>query len=263
MSQNKSTISPESAAFRKKRLAIGAASVLTAGALLGVGAQGATAAPLNASSDTESTSSSSEHATSDGHILASLKKELRADLSEGKDAGEKAQNVAETLAGHPVLFESLPANLQTDLTELKDASATDRTAVAETITATAVDGGYGELVQKLALKIEEDPTHPLAGLRAAIQGDLAHDNTAGPSVEKIVTTLLDTPALFDKLPTELQTDLTAVKDAPDADRAAALQEVQSSALNGDYGQFIQTVAERLVSGTDAKAGAHAEAETGN
>lgn len=242
--QNK--ISPESAAFRKKRLAVGAASVLTAGALLGVGAQGANAAPLNASSDTESSSSSSVHATSDGRIVASLKKELRVDLSEGQDAGEKAQNVAETLAGHPVLFESLPAQLQADLTTLKDASAADRTAVAETITTTAADGGYGKQVQKLALRIQEDPAHPLAGLRAAIQGDLAKGREAARSVEKIATTLIDTPALFEKLPAALQTDLTAVKDASDADRAAALQEVQSSALNGEYGQVVQSIAERIL-----------------
>ena len=242
--QNK--ISPESAAFRRKRLAIGAASVLTAGALLGVGAQGATAAPLNASADSESSSSSSVHAGSDGRILASLKKELRVDLSEGQDAGEKAQNVAETLAGHPVLFESLPAQLQTDLTTLKDASAADRTAIAETITTTAAEGGYGEKVQKLALRIQEDPTHPLAGLRAAIQGDLPQAHEEARSLEKIATTLLDTPALFEKLPAELQTDLTAVKDASEADRAAALQEVRSSALNGEYGQTVQTIAERML-----------------
>ena len=242
--QNK--ISPESAAFRKKRLAIGAASVLTAGALLGVGTQGANAAPLNASADTESSSSSSAHATSDGHILASLKSELRVDLAEGQDTGEKAQNIAETLAGHPVLFGSLPAQLQTDLTTLKDAAAADRTAIAETITTTAAEGGYGEKVQKLALKIQEDPTHPLAGLRAAIQGDLGQARAAGQSVEKIATTLLDNPALFEKLPAELQTDLTAVQDASDADRAAALQEVESSALDGEYGEVVQTIAERIL-----------------
>ena len=242
--QNK--ISPESAAFRKKRLAIGAASVLTAGALLGVGAQGAAASPLAASGETESSSSSSVHSTSDGRILASLKKDLRIDLSEGQDAGEKAQNVAETLAGHPVLFETLPAQLQTDLTALKDASAADRTAIAETISTTAAEGGYGEKVQKLALKIQEDPAHPLAGLRAAIQGDLPQAREAARSLEEIATTLLDTPALFEKLPAELQTDLTAVKDASDADRAAALQEVESSALNGDYGQTVQTIAERML-----------------
>ena len=242
--QNKT--SPESAAFRKKRLAIGAASVLTAGALLGVGAQGATAAPLDASADTESSSSSSVHATSDGRILASLKKELRVDLSEGQDAGEKAQNVAETLAGHQVLFESLPAQLQTDLTTLKDASAADRTAIAETISTTAAEGGYGEPVQKLALRIQEDPAHPLAGLRAAIQGDLPQAREAARSLEKIATMLLDTPALFEKLPAELQADLTAVKDASDADRAAALQEVENSARNGEYGQVVQTIAERIL-----------------
>lgn len=243
--QNK--ISPESAAFRKKRLAIGAASVLTAGALLGVGAQGANATPLNASADTDSSSSSSAHATPGGHILASLKAELRADLSEGRDAGEKAQNIAETLAGHPVLFESLPAQLQTDLTTLKDASAADRTAITETVTTTAAEGGYGEKVQKLALKIQENPAHPLAGLRSAIQGDLTQAREVGQSVEKIATQLLDTPALFDKLPAALQTDLTAVKDASEADRAAALQEIETSALAGGYGQFIQTLAERILS----------------
>lgn len=260
---NKNTIFTGASASRTKRMAVGAASVLTAGALLGVGTQGATAAPLHASSDTESSSSSSVHAGARGALLAALKLELRADLSEGTDIGDKAQNVAETLSGHAALFERLPENLQTDLTSLKDASEADRTALATTITATALAGGYGDQVKEFAQEIQADPTHPLDGLRTVLQGDQSEDGAKGQSVEKIAQKLLDNPVLFEKLPESLQTDLTTVKDASDADRPAALQNVEASALAGDYGKVVQTIAERILSGTHAKGGAHAEVETGN
>lgn len=260
---NTNQTSTGTAAFRKKRVAIGAASVLTAGALLGVGAQGATAAPLKASSDTESSSSPSAHATTRGTGFATLKQELRADLSEGTDAGDKAQNVAETLSGHPMLFDRLPEKLQTDLTSLKDASEADRTTVATTITATALAGGYGDQIKELALEIQADPAHPLDALRTALQADLDEGGARGQSVDKIAQKLLDNPVLFDKLPEKLQTDLTAVKDAADADRAAALQNVETSALAGEYGKTVQTISERILSDTHATGGAHAEVETGN
>ena len=268
---NKNTISTRTSATRTKRVAIGAASALAAGALLGVGAQGATAAPLNASSDTESSSSSSVHAGTKGAVLAALKVELRADLSEGTDIGDKAQNVAETLSGHAALFDRLPEKLQTDLTSLKDASEADRTTLATTITATALAGGYGEQVKEFAQEIQADPTHPLDGLRTVLQGDQSEDGAKGQSedggkglsVEKIAQKLLDNPVLFDKLPESLQTDLTAVKDAADADRPAALQNVETSALAGEYGKTVQTIAERVLSDTHATGGAHAEVETGN
>ncbi|TFD42358.1 hypothetical protein E3T33_12725 [Cryobacterium sp. TMT1-2-1] len=259
---NKNTISTRTSATRTKRVAIGAASALAAGALLGVGAQGATAAPLNASSDTESSSSSSVHAGTKGAVLAALKVELRADLSEGTDIGDKAQNVAETLSGHAALFERLPEKLQTDLTSLKEASEADRTTLATTITATALAGGYGEQVKEFAQEIQADPAHPLDGLRTVLQGDQAEAGAKGQSVEKIAQKLLDNPVLFDKLPESLQTDLTAVKDASDADRAAALQNVETSALAGEYGKTVQTIAERILSDTHATGGAHAEVETG-
>ncbi|HSP76853.1 MAG TPA: hypothetical protein VLO31_11655, partial [Cryobacterium sp.] len=119
---NKHTISPASAPSRTKRVAFGAVSVLTAGALLGVGAQGATAAPLPAentasTSTSASTSGDAEH----GVFLASLAQELRGDLAHGQSGNVKAQKVATTLTEHAELFDTLPANLQDDLTTLKDA----------------------------------------------------------------------------------------------------------------------------------------------
>lgn len=245
----------------KKRLAVGAVSVLTAGALLGVGVAGASAAPLSPTSATTSATPSSASPAPDagakmGHAFASLKRELRADLSQGQNAGEKAQKIAATIVGHTELFAKLPANLQTDLTTLKNASATARTADALKIKTTALSGGYGEDIKKLAIKIQKDPKRPLA---AALRG-LVHGQHAGQSALKIATTLIEHPKIFAKLPANLQADLMALKNAPAADQAADAQKIETTALNGGYGQQIQKIAERFHAniGAHTDAGAHAK-----
>ena len=173
---NKHTIFPATATSRTKRVALGAASVLTAGALLGVGAQGATAAPLSAEpTSSTSTSSSTSGDAEHGAFLASLAKELRGDLAHGQSGNVKAQKVATTLTEHAELFETLPANLQDDLTTLRDASgAADRTAAVDTLRSTALAGGYGEDVTKVAEAVRDNPEHPLAAaIQAALGSDLA------------------------------------------------------------------------------------------
>ncbi|HZK60419.1 MAG TPA: hypothetical protein VFC59_11260 [Cryobacterium sp.] len=260
---NKNQTSTASTAFRKKRLAVGAVSVLAAGALLGLGVQGATAAPLNPTSSSTATTDAIPGFS--GTFLASLTGELRADLAQGHDVGEKAQNIAETIAGHAALFASLPANLQADLTTLKDASAADRTAAAQTIETTALAGGYGEQIKKLATEIQKHPEHPLAGLLPGTHpGHNGHHakaqaQDAGQAVVKMALRLVDIPAVFSQLPAQLQSDLTDLKNAPAAEQAADAKTIETAALNGDYGQVIQAIAERLVAGADAKAGAHAKA----
>ena len=174
---NKHTIFPATAPSRTKRVAIGAASVLTAGALLGVGAQGATAAPLSSVNTTSSNfsagASGDAGATSNGEFLASLSAELRADLSHGQSGNVKAQKVATTLSEHAELFDTLPANLQDDLTTLTDASgAADRAAAVDTVRTTALAGGYGEEITKIAEAVRDNPEHPLAAaVRAALSAD--------------------------------------------------------------------------------------------
>jgi hypothetical protein len=262
---NKNQTSTASTAFRKKRLAVGAVSVLAAGALLGLGVQGATAAPLNPTPTASSTATTDAIPGFSGTFLASLAGELHADLAQGHDVGEKAQNIAETIAGHAELFASLPANLQADLTTLKDASAADRTAAAQTIETTALAGGYGDQIKKLATEIQKHPEHPLAGLLPGTHHGhhaKAQAQDAGQAVVKMALRLVDIPAVFSQLPAQLQSDLTDLKNAPAAEQAADAKTIETAALNGDYGQAIQTIAERLLAGADAKAGADTDAGTG-
>jgi hypothetical protein len=264
---NENKIFRASAPSRTKRMVVGAASVLAAGALLGVGAQGATAAPLSATpghtTSSSASASASPNATSGDAFLSSLKKELRADLAHGHDQGEKAQNVAKTIAGHSELFSSLPANLQADLTTLKDASADDRDAAMKTIETTALAGGYGEEFQKVATAVRENPKHPLgAVLHSLLGNNLGGDHgkgaESGPSVTKLALTLVDNPALFSKLPADLQTALTDLKNTPAAEQDAAAQVIETAALNGDYGQQIQQIAEKI----QARTGTHATSSAG-
>jgi hypothetical protein len=290
---NKHTISPATATSRTKRVALGAASVLTAGALLGVGAQGATAAPLSAGTGTGPSSNTSASgdaaASSHGVLLASLASELRADLSHGQSGNVKAQKVATTLTEHAELFETLPANLQDDLTTLTDATgAADRAAAVETVRTTALAGGYGEEITQIAEAVRDNPEHPLAAaVRAALGGDLAAapgtaesgaasgaaesgaeqepGAGAGSAVTELALQLADDPALLEKLPADLQadlTDLTDLKTAPADEQTAAAEEIEAAALNGDYGAMVQKVAERVQAhvAADADAGADADAD---
>ena len=257
---NKHTISPAADTSRTKRVALGAASVLTAGALLGVGAQGATAAPLSAEPTSSFSSSAGPSgdaaASSNGVFLASLATELRADLSHGQSGNVKAQKVATTLSEHAELFDTLPANLQDDLTTLTDASgATDRAAAVDTVRTTALAGGYGEEITKIAEAVRDNPEHPLA---AAVEAALGSDPgtapgtadtdpvaDAGSSVTELALKLADNPALLEKLPADLQADLAELKNAPAAEQEAAAQKLEESALSGDYGSVVQKIAERV------------------
>ncbi|UUL77408.1 hypothetical protein NG819_08055 [Pseudarthrobacter sp. Fe7] len=86
--------------------------------------------------------------------LAGLRQELRTAFSSG-NPGAGLQQVADQLIGHPKLFAKLPANLQADLTALKNAAPADLDAQANKIKDTAVNGGYGAQVQKMAQALEK------------------------------------------------------------------------------------------------------------
>ncbi|MFC5928042.1 hypothetical protein D6T64_10065 [Cryobacterium melibiosiphilum] len=265
----------------KKRFAVGAVTALAAGSLLGLGAVGATAAPLDVSSEngsSNSTTASAEADTAAGTQLteaealdqiATLTEQLQADLAGSTEDGstddgaDATQIVTDAIAGHGDLFQSLPANLQSDLTALGDAN-TDQAIAADTIETTALSGGYGEQLQKLAEAIQQDPEHPLAAvLQAVAASDAVAPDTGAPnglSAEKITDALAANPALFEKLPQELQADLTELQAAPEGDRAAGADEIKATALDGGYGEQIQAIAERVVANfAAAEAGAEAEA----
>lgn len=244
----------------KKRMAFGAVTVMTAGSLLGVGVAGASAAPLTAENTSSSASaeSGSESGTHSGG-LGALTKDLRADL-QGATGAEKTEEMSDTLANHPELFESLPENLQADLTAL-NAAEEGSEAAAEKIETTALDGGYGEDIQKLAEEIQKDPTHPLA---AALRGVLAIDSEQAPDAASpaatIASALTEQQALFDQLPADLQTDLTEQQALPEAEQSAAADELLASALEGGYGPEIQKITEQLQASIDGQATAEAEGD---
>jgi hypothetical protein len=300
----------------KKRVAVGAVTAMAAGSLLGFGAVGANAAPLDSPTDSESTTTTNSSTLTEAEqaeataALAALTEQLQGQLADatgtnattgaGSTDDDAAQIVTDAIAEHPDLFQSLPVNLQTDLVALGEANS-DQEIAADTIETTALSGGYGEQIQTLAEAIQQDPEHPLAAVLQslaasdAVVGDVAADeltagentageNTAGQNTagekgergnhdrglnpEKIAIALAENPALFDKLPLDLQTDLTELQTTPEADRAAGADAIKTTALEGGYGEQIRAIAERVVQNfadADADAAqteAGAEAEAG-
>lgn len=88
--------------------------------------------------------------------------------------------------------------------------------------------------------------HPLAAaMRFFVNGDSSKPNY-GQHAAKIATIILDKhPELAEKLPAALQTDLKALKDAPEGDRVAKATHIRDTALNGGYGPRIQAQAKRM------------------
>lgn len=86
--------------------------------------------------------------------LGGLRQELRTAFS-SDNPGAGLPQVADQLISHPKLFANLPANLQADLTVLKKAAPADLGAHANKIKDTALNGGYGAKVQKMAEALEK------------------------------------------------------------------------------------------------------------
>ncbi|WP_374454459.1 hypothetical protein [Nocardioides sp.] len=59
------------------------------------------------------------------------------------------------------------------------------------------------------------------------------------------TDIQDVPcgALWSRLPADLRDDLAAVRDLPEGERIAALEQLREDALDGDYGDRVQQLAE--------------------
>ena len=137
---------------KRRRGLIAAGSAIGIAALIGVGLADTTAAFAGAPTPTPSATASA-HARA-GLRPGPLRRELENDIRTSTDAATRAQKIAATLVGSPKLFAKLPANLQTDLTTLKNATGADVATDAATLKSTALSGGYGAEVQKVAERIQ-------------------------------------------------------------------------------------------------------------
>lgn len=258
-------------AFGARRFVIGAASVVAAGALIGVGAQGAFAATGDSGATGSGSASASTpfgganaggSATFDGSAHGfSLVGQAHA-LFSGHVNGAKAQQLAKRIVADTAVFSLLPDSLQGDLKTLAGASAHDRTADAEKIVSTALSGGYGTAVQKLATQLKSgdhgdtrggldvkglDLKGLLDGLRS---GDLLSSGSGaasrlGTDAAGIASTVTGDSQLASKLPDSLRTDLSQLASAPTADRTADVQKIVTTALSGGYGAQLQQVADQV------------------
>ena len=88
-------------------------------------------------------------------FVAALRTELRVDIKGGDGFGDKAHEIAYRLIHRTAAFAKLPANLQADLKTLEGAAASDRDGAAAKIKDTALNGGYGDKIQKEAKAIQD------------------------------------------------------------------------------------------------------------
>lgn len=173
----------------KKRVAIGAATVLTAGALLGAGVAGASAAtssPDVSSTGSTSASTSASHSSSrssshegDAPSARPFDHQVREAFFSDAIDGAKAQKLATAATGQALVFSKLPTALQTDLTSLKDASASERDAAAKKISATSLDGGYGDELKSIATDLKSGAKLSLGEIIRDAIADLSLGKTLG------------------------------------------------------------------------------------
>ncbi|WP_284987409.1 hypothetical protein [Arthrobacter sp. fls2-241-R2A-172] len=89
-----------------------------------------------------------------------LRTELRVGIKAETGFGDKAHEVAYILIHHDKAFSKLPETLQSDLKTLEAAPAAERDSDAQKIKDTALNGGYGDKVQKIAKAIQTKLTAP-------------------------------------------------------------------------------------------------------
>ena len=173
----------------KKRLAVGAATVITVGTLFGVGISGASAAtsPPAAPSTTSTSSTHSDTTHSDithsglAFGSRSIVHQVREAFFADKIDGVKAQKLATAATGQAMVFSRLPTTLQTDLTSLKNASAAERDAAAQKISTTSLGGGYGPEFTTIATDLKSGAKLPLGEIIHDALSDLATGKTLGQS----------------------------------------------------------------------------------
>lgn len=164
------TPTPRNPSARRWRIRAGATAtgaVLLGGAVLGTTAASA-ASQSPSPSATASASASSAAATAAGPgsgrhhsappFVRALRTELTLDIQAKAGFGDKAHEIAYVLIHHTKAFAKLPANLQTDLMTLEAAAASDRDSDATKIKDTALNGGYGDQIQKEAKAIQTKAT---------------------------------------------------------------------------------------------------------
>lgn len=229
----------------KTRIGVGAAAVLAAGAMAaaGVGAASASTSPTVVSATASAATSDTGTDAKAGRGFGGLEAFLRLNADSPQAAGDRAAKAAAALVDHPKLFAKLPAALQADVTTLKDAAPADRVKDAYKIKTTALSGGYGPEIQKRAEALEKTATG-LAGLRQELRTAFSSDNP-GAGLQKVADQLISHPKLFAKLPVNLQSDLTALKNAAPADLDAQANKIKDTALNGGYGAKVQKMAQAL------------------
>jgi hypothetical protein len=227
----------------KTRVGVGAAAVLAAGAMAAAGIATASAAPTPSPISTAAPSTGANGAAKAGQGTGGLKAFLNLQADSPQSAGDRAAKAAATLVAHPRLFAKLPASLQADVTTLKDAPAADRVKDAYMIKTTALSGGYGTEIQQRAQAFEKTAT-AMAGLRQELRTAFT-SATPGAGLQKIADQLISHPKLFAKLPTNLQADLTALKNASAVEVDGQAGKIKDTALNGGYGAKLQKMAQSL------------------
>jgi hypothetical protein len=212
----------------RKHLMIGATSVVAAGALLGAGVAGASAATVHPTS-APSHSSSTVHSSS---RVVSLVEQLRADLFQGQISGSKAQALAARIADNPALFSALPVNLQNDITTLKNAPSTDAVAQAEQIKSTALSGGYGAQIKDLATELQSSAKLPFSNsLIRDLRGDLASSASLGAS----------SGAAEAKLPANVQPGVAGLKNAASPEDTLHLLASERAAVADSLGPQVRSL----------------------
>lgn len=156
---NTNPTAPRNSDARRWRVRAGAAAagaVLIGGAVLGAtSASAAGQSPAPSAGATSAAAGSGNGKQSAAHPFArALRNELRVDLQGADGFGDKAHEIAYVLIHHTKAFEKLPANLQADLKTLEAAAAPDRDGDAAKIKDTALNGGYGDKIQKAAKAIQ-------------------------------------------------------------------------------------------------------------
>jgi len=227
----------------KTRIGVGAAAVLAAGAMAvaGVGAASASSNATPASATSPSPTATAKAHTAKG--FGGLQAFLSLTANSPQAAGDRAAKAAAALVNHPQVFAKLPAALQADVTTLKDAAPADRVKDAYKIKTTALSGGYGAEIQKRADAVEKAATS-MAGLRQELRTAFNSGNP-GAGLQQVADQLISHPKVFAKLPANLQSDLTALKNAAPADLDAQANKIKDTALNGGYGAKVQKMAEAL------------------
>ncbi|WP_348789335.1 hypothetical protein [Leifsonia sp. NPDC080035] len=227
-----------------QRVAIGAASIVAAGALVGAGAQAALADTGNGGHPSSWSASAAAGHDGLGHDG------LGRDVFSGHLSGAKAQAIAKRIVADEPLFSLLPDSLQNDLTALKDAPVAERTADAKKIVDTALDGGYGSAIQSLAKQLKEARTdHAGASQLKGLIGELRSGDLTGQELgddgAAVAVQVTADAQLSAKLPEALRSDLSSLATAPASERTADVQKVVSTAVSGGYGHDIQQLAEQV------------------